>query len=79
MKKFYHEKVIDEIIGIIKDNLILKYNYDDNSLPNLKEYCKKRSNKRYQLLSNDLLIYFTEESLSELINCDFLYDFRPLE
>lgn len=79
MRKFSHEKVIDEIIGIVKDNLILKYNYDETSLPSIREYCKKISHKRYELLPNEILINFTEEALEELINCSFLYDFRPLE
>ena len=32
--KCYHEKVIDEILQILKDNLILLYNYKEDSLIN---------------------------------------------
>lgn len=77
--KFYHEYVIDEILEIIKDNLILKYNYCDDALINIRNYCNKRAHKRYKKLDNNSLIYFVEEALAELVNSDFLYDFRDIE
>lgn len=77
--KFYHEYVINEILEIIKDNLILKYNYDDNALINIRKYCYERAHKRYKKLDYQTLIYFVEEALAELINADFLYDFRDIE
>lgn len=79
MKKFYHEYVIDEILRIIKDNLILLYNYDKNALINIRKYCTKRVHNKYSLLDNSTIIYFTEEALAELVNSNFLYDFRDIE
>lgn len=77
--KSYHEHIIDEIVEIIKDNLILQYNYCDKSLINIRKYCNERLHTKYKKLDNNTLIYFTEEALAELINCDHLYDFRLLE
>ena len=77
--KLYYEKAIEEIIEMIKDNLILKYSYDEEAMPSLKEYCKDKVHKRYKEIPYELLFNFTKEGLKELINCDFLYDFRDLE
>ena len=78
-KKFYHEKIIDEILELFKNNLILLYNFNDFSLPNIRNYCKNYEGKRYKLLPYDLLIDFTYEALSELLNCDYFYDFRDID
>lgn len=78
-QKYYYEKVIDEIIEMIKDNLILQYNYNDSSLLSLKDYCKDKVRKRYKQLSYNWLVFFTEEALAELSNSDYLYDFRDLD
>ncbi len=77
--KYYHEYVIDEILEIIKDNLILKYNYCDCALPNIRKYCNEITNDRYRKLDNQTAIYFVKEAINELINCNFLYDFRDLD
>lgn len=77
--KTYHEKIFDEIIQVIKDNLELLYNYDDNALINIREYCYRNNQKKYKPLTFNQLIYFTEEVLAELVNTPHLYDFRPLE
>ena len=44
--KEYHDKIFDEISQIIKDNLELLYNYNDDALLNIKEYCNINSNKK---------------------------------
>lgn len=75
----YHEHVFNEITEIIKSNLEIMYNFDENSLINIRKYCYERAHKRYKPLDYNTLIYFTEEAISELINCSFLYDFRDIE
>lgn len=77
--KCYHEKVIDEILQILKDNLILLYNYKEDSLINIRKFCFKKAHSRYKSLDYNMLIYFVEEALADLINTDFLYDFRDIE
>lgn len=74
--KTYHEHVIDEIIELIKDNLILLYNYNDDALINMRKYCQTRDHKRYRHLDYSSLVYFTEEAIAELLNTDYFYDFR---
>ena len=78
-KKMYHEKVIDEILQLIKDNLVLLYNFNDDALLNIRKYCNKHLNTRYKSLSYQELIYFADEALAELINCPEWYDFRALD
>lgn len=70
------EFIIDEIATIIKDNLLL-FLFNDSSLKDLKEYCKK--DFRYKYTPHEDLIYFVKEALFELINKDYLYDFRDIE
>lgn len=76
--KCYHEYVIDDILQIIKDNLFLLFDFKDDALINIRDYCAKRAHKTYKHLDYDKLICFTEEALAELINTDFLYDFRDI-
>lgn len=78
-KEFYYEKVIEEIVGLIRDNLILQFNYNDEALPNIKDYCIENIEKKYEPLKYNDLLSFTEEALAELINCWYLIDFRSLE
>lgn len=77
--KTYHEKIFDEVIQIIKDNLELLYNYDEDALINIRKYCHQNNHNKYKPLTYTQLIYFTEEAIAELINTPYLYDFRPLE
>ena len=70
--KFYYEKVIE-------DNLILRYSYDKDTLPSIREYCKDKEHKRYKEIPYELLFDFTKEGLKELMNCNYLVDFRDLE
>ncbi len=77
--KTYHEKLFDEITKLIKDNLELLYNYDDDALMNIRKYCNKKNHHRYKPLTYNELISFTEEAITEIINTPYLYDFRPLE
>lgn len=76
--KYYYEYVIDDIIEIIKTNISIYYNGDD-SFFNLKELCKNKDEDTYQRLDYFVLISLVEEVLADLINCDYLYDFRALE
>ena len=77
--KAYHEKIFDEIIQIIKDNLELLYNYNDEALLNIRKYSNQNAHQRYKELSYNNLIHFTEEAIAEIINAPYLYDFRSLE
>ena len=77
--KTYHEKLFDEIIQTIKDNLELLYNYNDDALINIRKYCNKNNHQRYKPLSYNELIYYIGEAMAELINTPYLYDFRSLE
>ena len=77
--KTYHEKLFDEIIQIIKDNLELLYNYDEDALINIRKYCHKNYKMKYKPLTNNELIYFTEEAIAELVNTPYLFDLRSLE
>ena len=77
--KCYYEKVIDEIILLLKDNLILLYNYNDQALLDLKKFCQNKAHKRYKPLCYSDLVFFAEKALNELINCDYFYDFRDID
>lgn len=77
--KAYHEKLFDEITQVIKDNLELLYNYDDDTLINIRNYCHQNNHNKYKPLTYNQLIYFIEEAIAELVNTPYLYDFRPLE
>ena len=77
--KFYYEKVIDEILSMLKNNLIVLYNYNDESLLNLKKYCENKVHKKYKNLEYNNLVFFAEEALAELINCEYFYDFRDID
>ncbi len=77
--KCYYEYVIDDIIKIIKDNLILQYNYNEDALINIRKHCIEKSHQKYNPLDYNTTIYFVEEALAELINAPFLYDFRDIE
>ena len=77
--KCYYEKVIDEILSMLKNNLIVLYNYNDESLLNLKKYCENKAHRKYKNLEYNDLVFFTEEALADLINCNYFYDFRDIE
>ncbi len=47
--KSYHERVIDEVLEVMKDNLILLYNFNDDSLINIRNYCNDRLHTRYKI------------------------------
>ena len=68
--------VIEEIVNLFKDNLKL-FLLNDNYLINLKKYCNKDLNLKYTPYND--LIYFAEEALGDLVNCEYLFDFRDLE
>ena len=78
-RKPYYEKIVDEVLGMIKDNIHTYYNFNEDSFPNIKDYCKDKYHTRYKKLSYNQLLFFTEEILVDLINCPYLYDFRELE
>lgn len=77
--KSYYELAIDEIVNMIKDNLILRYKYCDYAFTNLKKYCKERIDDSYKNIPYDYLSFFVYETLIDLMNCDVLYDLRTLE
>lgn len=78
-KKFYNEELINEIINMIKTNINIYYNANDEYFPKLKENCKENINNKYKPLPYNELLYYVEEVLADLINTPYLYDFRSLE
>lgn len=75
----YHRKIFKEITKLITDNLEILYNYNEEALVNLKKYCNKNNKRKYNPLTYNELIYYTEEAISELINTPYLYDLRSLD
>lgn len=69
------EFIINEIVKIIKDNLLL-FLLDDNSLLTLKEYCKNDLPNKHK--PNEELIIFVKEALIDLSKKEYLYDFRDI-
>lgn len=79
-KKSYYENIVEEIVELIKTNILLYYRNLDDTFLGIKKYClEKEEDEKYQKLDYMWLLHFTEEALAELINCEFLYDFRALE
>lgn len=79
IEKFYYEKVIDEIIEVMKTNILLYYG-QDNTFELLKKYCStKDDEEKYKPVEYFQLVTFTKETMAELISNKFLYDFRELE
>ena len=79
MKKFWHEKIIDEIVKLIKDNLILIYNYDDYSLTKIRKCCLENYTKRYKPRPYKELVEYTKEAIKEIEKQEHMYDFRDIE
>lgn len=75
----YHEKIFDEIIQMIRDNLELIYAYNDDALINIRKFSVQNDHSKYKPLPYNQLIFFLEEVISEIINIPYLYDFRSLE
>lgn len=74
--KYDIDFIIEEIVNLFRDNLKL-FLINDNYLINLKEYCNKDLSLKYTPYND--LIYFAEEALSDLVNCEYFFDFRDLK
>ena len=74
----YYVYAINEICEFIKENMLLQYNNNRDALLLLHDYCDERYDEEYLPLPYNRLLSFNEEVLAELINADFLYDFRPM-
>lgn len=72
------ERIFNEIMFLIKDNLHLLIRNNDSCLYYFKEYCNRLDISSLPIESN-YLKYLTEEALYALLNADFLYDFRDIE
>ena len=72
------EKVFNDILTIIKDNLKLLIINKDSCLYHFNNYCLNHKLSEYPF-SQQLITLFTEEALYALLNADFLYDFRDIE
>ena len=79
MKELWYEKIIEEIVKIIEDNLILIYNYKENSLREIRKCCGENKGKKYKSISNEQIMKYTMEAIKEIENQKFLYDFREIE
>ncbi len=72
------EKIFNDILNLIKDNLkILIYN-KDSCLYHFTNYCQQIK-KNNLPISQTMLTKFTEDALYALLNASFLYDFRDIE
>ena len=74
--KYDIDFIIEEIVNLFRDNLKL-FLLRDECLINLKEYCKQDLGLKYTPYED--LVYYAEESLGDLVNCEFWFDFRDLE
>lgn len=76
------DKIYNDILTMIKDNLEILIRNNDSCLYRLNKYCSdlididKIDNI---CIDQKLLTLFTEESLYALLNANFLYDFRDIE
>lgn len=75
----YYECLIDEIVSMIKNNILLLYRNDDNAFINMKKYCEDKNNEIYKSIDQLQLVWFVDEVLAELISQDWYYDFRDIE
>ncbi len=72
------EKIFNDILALIKDNLKLLIFNKDSCLYYFTNYCQQI--KEIDLpIDQTLLTRFTEEALYALLNANFLYDFRDIE
>lgn len=69
------EKVFNDILKLIKDNLQLLIQNHDLCLTYLIDYCNKLDIADLPL-DQMVLTKFTEDALYALLNAKFLYDFR---
>lgn len=74
--KEHEEKIINEILKMIKDNIIIYYNEDKANFIQLREMCKNKNDKE---IDQQKLVCLVQEVLYELMKCRYLYDFRSLE
>ena len=51
----------------------------DNKLLKTKSYCKDKTDCKYKSTSYDLIIEFVEEALLDLLNTEYLYDYRDIK
>lgn len=79
VEKYYHEKLIDEIIEMIKTNLIIQYNCNDEVLINLRKHCQEQETDEYDSIPYEQLLSYVQETLVSLICSNYLYDFRSIE
>lgn len=75
----YYEKVIEEIVEMIRDNIFVYLTWSDETFINLRKYCNENYDSEYQNLNYNKLSLFTNEVLGELIRFKHLYDLRTLE
>ena len=72
------EKIFNDILTVIKDNLQLLIVNKDSCLHHFNDYCSNHELSDPPI-SQKLITLFTEEALYALLNAKFLYDFREIE
>ena len=77
--KPYYESLIDDVLDVIKSYIKVYYKYNDDTFISMRRHCDKNNNKLYKPLPYHQLMGFVDEVLADLINFDFLYDFRELD
>ena len=72
------EKLLEDILFIIKDNLQILIANRDSCLYHFMDYCDKHEDD-VRDIPQYIIIPFVEECLYSLLNANFLYDFRDIE
>ena len=71
-----YERIIEEIVEMIRTNAIIHYCNSDKGMKRLRKYCKEQEEN--EVVDSRLLKELTKEILEEL-GKRYLYDFRELE
>lgn len=72
------EKIFNDILTLIKDNLRILIQKKDSCLYYFTNYCEQ-INESNLPIDQYMLTKFTEDALYALLCADFLYDFRDIE
>lgn len=72
------DEIIEEIVEMVKDNIKVYMN-NDKYFVGLKTYYKENYYNKTEIISYERLVYLVTDVLVDIINSEYLYDFRELE
>ncbi len=75
----YEEKIIEEIIEMIENNINIYYNESETNFIELRKLCRDKYDEIEEKISHQKLASLVQEVLNELKNVKHLYDYRSLE